>query len=335
MNLFFHYYTVWFLGRKAGFRESDCEILAFSNQYVDNNLISLTIKTDKGLFRTTPTQQFGFWDEDAPIQVYIPFHFLPGVPEEAGAKRRDGKINPLCVTPNSPLARELVETAIKTRDLYRIGIALHTFADTWAHQDFSGKWEPWNVMSPSSALPGIGHAQAGRDPDQYNRIWHDSRLYEELSEINNNFRFFEAARQTYRYLCQVLNRPQTDEDAVIRELEYLIEPIVENADHASRAQRFLTELAIPRFDHRKWLEEALYPPANFWENERLIAGWEKVLWVTEEILVKTRLIGREQLRARENFFDSHFFRWHMAAQDQRREAYRVLDANLSEWRAFL
>jgi len=335
MNLFFHYYTVWYLAQEAGFRDLECEILAYSNQYVDNNLIALTLKTEKGLFRTTPTQQFGFWDEDAPIQVYIPYHFLPGVPEEGAAKRRDGKINPLNVTPNSPIARELVENALKTRDLYRIGIALHTYADTWAHQDFTGKWENWNILSPSSALPGIGHAQAGRDPDQYNRLWHDSRLVDELSEISNNSRFLEAARQTYRFLCAVLNRSHANEDSVIAQLEKLITPIIENADHATRAQLFLKERNIPMFNHRKWLEEAVNPPENFWEDERLIAGWEKVLWLAEEILVKTRIISREQLKVKPNFFESHFFRWHLAAQDHRRDAYRVLDSNLSEWRAFL
>lgn len=335
MNLFFHYYTVWFLARRAGFPDSDCEILAYANQYVDNNLVSLTLKTHRGLFRTTPTQQFGFWDEDAPIQVYIPFHFLPGVPEEGAAKRRDGKVNPLSVTPNSPLAHELVEAAVRSGDPYRVGIALHTFADTWAHQDFSGKWEPWNELSPSNALPSIGHAQAGRDPDQYNRVWHDTRLVPELSEISNNARFLEAARQTYRWLCRLRGTPPADEDAVLTELRYLIEPIVENADHPTRAQRFTQELGIPLFNARKWLEEAIVPPAHFWENEWLLSSLETVRWLTEEILVKTRLLQREQLAVREGFFESHFFRWHLAAQDQRREAYRLLDANLSEWRAFL
>lgn len=335
MNLFFHYYTVWFLASKAGYPPQDCEILAYSSQYVDNNIIALTLKTPRGLFRTTPTQQFGFWDEDAPAQVYIPFHFFPGVAEEASAKRRDRRVNPLAVTPNSPLAQELVERALMSKDLYRIGIALHTYADTWAHQDFSGRWENWNSISPTSAIPAIGHAQAGREPDQYNRVWHDPRLVPELEEIHNNARFFEAARQTYRYLCKYRGRPASDEELVLDELQDLIAPIVENSDHPSRARHFLQRCGIPLFNHRRWLEEAVHPPERFWEDETLVAGWDKVLWLAEELLVKTRILSREPLVVREGFFDSHFFRWHVAAQDQRREAYAVLDAMLSEWRAFL
>lgn len=335
MNLFFHYYTTYYLGQKAGLTAEDCEILAFSSQYVDNNLIALTLKTDRGLFRTTPTQQFGFWDEDAPAQVYVPFHFLPGVPEESAAKRLDSKINPLSVTPNSPLARELVERAMKKGDLYRFAIALHTFADTWAHQDFSGKWEPWNMISPSNALPSIGHAQAGRDPDQYNRVWHDARLEEGLNEIHNNARFLEAARQTYRYLCAWQKRQATDEDQVIQQLQYLIEPIVENADHRSRAKRFIETCGMPLYNRRAWIEEALEPPERFWEDETMVAGWDKVLWLAEELLVKTRIISREQLRVKPGFFESKFFRWQLAAQDQRRDAYALLDSEMSAWRTYL
>ncbi len=335
MNLFFHYYTTYYLCGKAGFSKKDSEVIAFSSQYVDNNLISLTLKTEQGLFRTTPTQHFGFWDEDAPAQVYIPFHFFPGVPEESSAKRQDGKINPLSVTPNAPLARELVERAMKSRDIYRFGIALHTLADTWAHQDFSGKWEPWNMVSPSSALPSIGHAQAGRDPDQYNRVWHDARLYEEVGTIQNNARFFEAARQTYRYLCSFRGVQYTDEDSVIEGLQTLVKPILENADHESRAEKFISTCGMPLFNRRTWIEEALEPPERFWEDETLVAGWDKVLWIAEELLVKTRIISREHLRVKKNFFQSHFFRWHLAAQDQRRDAYELLDQELSEWRTYL
>ena len=82
-------------------------------------------------------------EELANHRVWLPFHFLPG---------NDGKLpdqNPdqhfvkrVVCTKDSPVAQDMVAACIRDRHkpygLHRLGITLHTYADTWAHQGFAG-----------------------------------------------------------------------------------------------------------------------------------------------------------------------------------------------------
>jgi len=120
------------------------------------------------------------------------FHFLPGnggLP--AGADPPGGFIEKLVCTPGSPVARDMVRTCIAERDaprsLHRLGITMHTYADTWAHQGFAGILNDVNkitdVMEIShehvlpgglagfrdhilrDTLPPVGHGRALTLPD--------------------------------------------------------------------------------------------------------------------------------------------------------------------------
>ncbi len=67
--------------------------------------------------------------------VWAPFHFLPG----GEGSSLDEKA--VC-RPDSAIARQMVKRAIEVRQannaLHRLGITLHTYVDTWAHQGFTG-----------------------------------------------------------------------------------------------------------------------------------------------------------------------------------------------------
>ncbi|MCP3926762.1 MAG: hypothetical protein GY714_29735, partial [Desulfobacterales bacterium] len=78
MNIEFHYYTIYYLAKEAGFNHSDSKIIAYSSQFVDNNLIAYSIKTQKEIYKTKASQNYGFWDNSFPEEAYIPFHFFPG-----------------------------------------------------------------------------------------------------------------------------------------------------------------------------------------------------------------------------------------------------------------
>ncbi len=111
-------------------------------------------------------------------------------------------------TPNSPLANEMLDTALTSGNLYRIGASAHAYADTWAHQNFIGKDDVCNEMPGRSfvnkiegkiSLLRIGHALAGHDPDIPGLIWMDSRLAN--PSVDNTSRFLEAADHLFRKLC--------------------------------------------------------------------------------------------------------------------------------------
>ncbi len=109
--------------------------------------------------------------------VYIPFHFLPG----DKTVDIDGKINAFSTTPHSENAKILLGNALKSENPYLIGIALHTFADTWSHQNFTAFQEDWNSVYPGynifkRLVPNIGHAEAGHSPDVISETWTDHRF---------------------------------------------------------------------------------------------------------------------------------------------------------------
>jgi hypothetical protein len=134
------------------------------------------------LFDPVRTAHFGLksflWDVQK--TVYIPFHFLP---PEAPV----GTGNSFITKADSVFAHSVYERACKEPDertrLIAMGIALHTLADTFSHEGFSGRYHLENDVDDISHkdngswshllidafcqdfLPCIGHAQAGHDPD--------------------------------------------------------------------------------------------------------------------------------------------------------------------------
>jgi hypothetical protein len=105
----------------------------------------------------------------------------------------DDQVHPLVCTPNSVIAQEVLRSALETGDLYQIGVAAHTYCDTWAHQNFVGIHSEYNSLEgfPESLIPNVGHADAVHKPDTMNLVWEDSRMVN--STVDNTSRFLEAA----------------------------------------------------------------------------------------------------------------------------------------------
>ncbi len=228
MDSVFHYHSVYFLAKHAGFSPKDAEILGVSSTYVDHNLVPLHILTNGGVYETIPTHHFGFWDKKQEESVWIPFHFFPSGSSEENpflrsapqGQAKNKQQLALMVRPNSEPVKELLIEALKTRNLYRVGIALHTYADSWAHQGFTGTRSAHNVLSAASPVPPIGHAQAGRLPDSFFTLWTDPRRQEPI--MNNPEIFRQAAQKVYRYLSTYNHRSFADEDFVLDELMTLL-----------------------------------------------------------------------------------------------------------------
>ncbi len=124
---------------------------------------------------------------------------------------------------DSPFARVLVRAAGEERReplrLCRLGIALHTYADSWALAGFSGRHHPENDVEDLQqkidgrfrplrwanlawdVLPDIGHAEAGNLPDLAWARWRYRKAgARELVERDNRALFLAAARAIYRRL---------------------------------------------------------------------------------------------------------------------------------------
>ena len=104
----------------------------------------------------------------------------------------------LNTTPDNAIANSLFDTAFKASDqtrLYRIGIATHAYADTWAHQNFVGWYDLFNDIA-LDVKPDIGHANAEHHPDWPAHRWEDSRLVNDA--VDNTARFLDAAEKIYK-----------------------------------------------------------------------------------------------------------------------------------------
>lgn len=82
-------------------------------------------------------------DELANHQVWVPFHFLPGNGGAPAGDNPDGTfINKLVCHPDAHAARDLLRACVadsgKLYGLQRLGITMHVYADTFAHQGFAG-----------------------------------------------------------------------------------------------------------------------------------------------------------------------------------------------------
>ena len=320
MNAEFHYYSVYFLCLRAGMPEKRCSDIAFASQYVDNAIVTWEIDDDGFAYRTQVTQNYIFWDERTLKDIYLPFHFIPGVLEAARRQRVRDNASRWTVTPDAPLAKELLVAALGSGDDFRIGIALHSYADTWAHQHFSGRIEEGNAVDPSSPLPPAGHLQALRAPDDAAGRWTDSRLLPEFSSVDNAARFREAARKIYRYLRTCLRLGFEEEELVVGELAAAWARYP--GDMKARIASFTVDLDVPAYDKRWYLSRAGI--ADERPEDLLASGYDKLDWLRGELARRSGTgTGARRALTRGRFRGSELHRWNEAAR-----AHRELAASL-------
>jgi hypothetical protein len=314
MNAEFHYYSVYFLCLRAGLPEGRCGNIAFASQYVDNAILAYEIDDEGFPYRTQVTQNYIFWDEETLKGIYLPFHFVPGELEAARRERVDGAASRWTVTPGSPLAKELLVAALKSGDDFRIGIALHAFADTWAHQHFSGRTEEGNAVEPSSPLPPAGHLQALRAPDDASGRWTDPRLLPELSRIDNGERFRSAARRIYRYLRTYLRSGFGEEELVLDELCAVWRRYP--GDMKARLASYTVDLDVPPYDKRSFLSRAGILDER--PEDALSGGYDKLEWLRGEIARRSGAgSGARRAETRGRFRGSELHLWNEAARSHR------------------
>lgn len=148
MQIDFHHAVTYVAARLAGFEHARAEIIAYSAQYVDDatNAGFVAFDNRSMYFRTASAHKmldYKNFDELANHHAWIPFHFLPG---NMGLPSGEGEdlefVQKIICTPNSHVAREMVRECIRRRSdahaLQRLGITMHVYADTWAHQGFAG-----------------------------------------------------------------------------------------------------------------------------------------------------------------------------------------------------
>ena len=135
----FHYYTLFTLARYAGFSKNHSRTIAAASQYTDDSTESDPVHLGNYIFDPVRTAHYKLeafhWNVQK--KIFMAFHFLP--PRPIG----EGMQNFSFVTrADSILANKLLDEIHRDKSplrLHRLGVALHTYADTWAHEGFSGR----------------------------------------------------------------------------------------------------------------------------------------------------------------------------------------------------
>ena len=208
MEIEFHYFITKGIALRADFNDEQAEIIAHASQLTDDNVRQYCInqgKTDE--FKNYISFTYNILKPRKTLShIYPIFHFTPGDPDFPGAQRTDRRKNKFNTTPDSKNAKRILKQAFETGNLYRIGIALHAFADTWAHQNFVGLYDEFNGMGKPA--PNIGHSDAGNKADYVSVCWQDPRLKKEYQNIDNNQRFLAASQRIFEELCLFKGKTQ-------------------------------------------------------------------------------------------------------------------------------
>jgi hypothetical protein len=191
MQIDFHHAVTYIVARWAGFEHADAEVVAYAAQYVDDATYAGCVTFAQGQMYSRTASAHAIKDDKNlnPIEdakTWVPFHFLPGnagksAGEDAGLSFKDQIV---CLA-DSPVAKDMLAECILRKDapwgLHRLGITLHVYADTWAHQGFAGiiddintvKWVDAedvsdileNIGSKCLGLAPLGHACVFTYPD--------------------------------------------------------------------------------------------------------------------------------------------------------------------------
>ncbi len=331
MEYDFHYYAVAVLARAAGYPPQDALTIAYASQYVDNATESAPFHVGGFLFEPVRTAHDGLRVYNWAIQkrVYIPFHFLPARmfdPAEPPDPHFETK-------PDSPFANAVLDDALTEPDgLFRscrIGVALHAYADTWAHNRFSGKKDVLNALSDvrhrvhgewktpffqntiHHFMPLVGHTRAAHDPDLSYRSWsyvQPRRTGEggRCFRLDNPRVFYHAARRIYEKLAESPPPGRTEPPIPWAEISKPILALLRAdselpSDCAGWRKTFnpLFDGRLYRYDKYRWRIEAL-------------GDVESIRWDR-----KSRSARRLWFKLRKGFFDSAWVQFHRAARKQR------------------
>lgn len=160
MDSEFHFYVNYLVAIGAGIPTDLAFKISYSSQFVDDNTIKYRVfDQESNIYENDISQSFILSDSFRELEdMYTCFHFLPSYCDISN--RKDGKVSNLICKPDSFLAKIIIREAIKSKDPYFIGIASHAYADTWAHQNFTGTWNDLNSFDhfPATLIPSIGHA---------------------------------------------------------------------------------------------------------------------------------------------------------------------------------
>jgi hypothetical protein len=198
MNINYHYYTIKTLARHAGFNEEAAQIVAHFSQRVDDfvlsspiivsgkpsdffveNKLALELSSNNWLFLPCPTAASVVRgvSHNYQLRTLMPFHFIMDVPWSKCPVNADRSFLRCTAAKKGKdlLINRLVKGIVdKTKlddeaSLMALGVILHTFADTYAHDGFSG-FHGWENESYIAKMTHRCRDTGGSIPERFMRF---------------------------------------------------------------------------------------------------------------------------------------------------------------------
>jgi hypothetical protein len=228
MEISSHYYALLALCKTIGLDDKISYTLAYSSQYVDDAKINHLVSNDKIVLSNIATAHRYFkintYTFSAMIYNTCAFHFLP-------ACKGDSFTQKLICQKDSKIINTILTNNLKSSP-QKFGMLLHIYADTFAHQGFSGLLSKPNQICDlkntngtfilkvkyffnksfdtiiKDFVPAYGHGQAYHYPDIPYLKW--SYKYDnETSKtanifVDNQERYKEAFDKIHNYLLKYI-----------------------------------------------------------------------------------------------------------------------------------
>ena len=343
MQIDFHHALTYIAARLAGFSRPKASIVAYCAQYVDDANNSGVIRFKNGaMYRRISsahrTLDYRNSDELANHLVWLPFHFLPGNGGKPAGENPDGSfIRKIVCYPDSQVARDMLRACARDIEkpyaLHRLGVTLHVYADTWAHQGFAGVIHKINEVSHistnnktldrrfadkilnffiSESFP-LGHGAALSHPDRPSLVWEYTNGLGERVERNNRDIFMDAVDKMCRAMqCFRRSDPGMDLESM---------PGLPEKD----AQKIYALIKSIKGDsgeerHVKWIDEIRNGSFSFGPEEIGYAAKGKGSWKYKSIGQRAASdSGREVFTFKKTFMSSNWKLFHDALQAHRLE----------------
>jgi len=350
MQIDFHHAVTYVLARLAGFNYDQANIIAYSSQYVDDSNCEVFVKFNNGalykpICSAHKVLDYRNFDQLADHLVWAPFHFLPG---NNGLRNDEGQednfVSRIICRPNSYVAQDMVSECIRNRktenSLHRLGITLHVYADTWAHQGFAGIQDDVNSVNyleddeTSQTLIGkleeffrdkfdrkqsrfvagvspLGHGAVLSYPDIPYLKWKYEDNYGTIIKRNNPSDFLDAAQHMFKVMKRFL----------------LADPNAEIPNMAEQDSKLLAELfqtitssnGIER--HQEWLKRIREGEFSFGAEE---VYYDENEWIHTALGSYLENIPFKKLKYEPNFLDTDWKKFQDALMDHHFYLLRVL-----------
>ena len=286
MDLDYHYGTIYVLSRWAKFCSANANIIATSSQFVDDNYDNNPFSDEEekaniaqGVrVRYSCQNIWGNVTGKGNCEVWIPFHSLPGLTGESNDEKLVCKKNSVLA---EKLATRLLQTTLDNSDFgFRLGIGLHVYADTWAHQEFAGINATLNkvqslifarqgstlekaigeLIGSDSVLSKIvemmnplGHAAAVHCPDMPFLWWKSGEHFKDGRK--NWDEFMEASEEIFRLLQSVSCEPVTGLSERQKNLLMICFKGIQSEDINARYEEWLQRIQRNYFEFEDFNDE--------------------------------------------------------------------------------